>query len=386
MKSIMLQQFFYGRDLLRDYCMLASSIDDIEMMNGARETCEAYQSPLAGGLPAPVLMTHVVGRFVLFACVRNGLRDPAGRGTIFYHLLVTETDSLKGTGVDAFGLFASGRFAERLPEPGVSLLPVAVEVTPPCDTSEICVELPAAIETETSDVELFRRILGNQANRVSWVTYASRDMPGFDLIGVQPGAHVSVSRWRYDNALNVIARPASDISTPRPAGSLPARPATTGSTSSPMQQRLSPNEKTSSGLLRLSVILNFILSAALVFVFARKGKSPCEGPAAPPSAPKPLVKEDRPEISIDELRKQFAQKFDEKYSDGRLTEYELRALTEESGTFYQFTDKGWRELHEKQQKLLAPTRSTVRKMFGYVEFMNKFVLDNYSETDKAKKE
>ena len=123
----MFQQFFYGRDSLRDYGMLSSSTEDTEMTNAACETCEAYQSPLAGGLPAPVLMTRVAGRFVFFDCIRNGLRDPAGRGTIFHHVLVAEAEALKETNIDAFEFFASGRFAERLPEPGARLPPVIVE-------------------------------------------------------------------------------------------------------------------------------------------------------------------------------------------------------------------------------------------------------------------
>ncbi len=384
MKTIVLQQFFYGRDVIRDYGMLASSVDDVELVNDVRETCEAYQSPLAGGLPAPVLMTRVTERYVLFDCIRNGQKDPAGRGTIFHHVLAAAADVLQGTGIDAFELFATGRFAERLPEKGGRIQPLTVGVKTPRGAPGTDIKFPAAVETDTSDIELLRSILGDRSNSVSWVTFASRDMPGFELIGVQAGTRTSARRWRYDSKLNVLVHPTLDSETPRPRVPTDARvPSEPDCASEPMQQPKTAREKAGSGLLRISILANIVLAVALVLSLGHTRSEREQKEHRPssndlekgPSAPR--------QITIDELHDQLAQKFDERYPDGRLTAEEWRLLTKESGPLYDYTDDGWKALLDSQRKQREANRPIMIKVFNYIDFMNQSILNDLSKTNKG---
>ena len=385
MKTIELQQFFYGRDVLRDYGMLSFSVDDAEIMNSVKEICEAYRSPLAGGLPAPVLMTRVAGRFVLFDCIRNGQRDPSGRGTIFHHVLVGDSDALKGAGIDAFELFAAGQFASQLPETKGHLPPVTVDAKSPRAVSEVCIKLPAAIETGSPDIELFRRVLGDSSNCVSWVTYASRDMPDFELVGISAETRTSARRWRYDGSLNVVAHPTLSQEGPRPEKPISTQTSNVGSASSPPSQPKSTRGKTGSGLLRVSLVANVVLAVVLVLNLVQT-KSESEQNGQPPSSNNAEKGSVAPcQITIEELRDEFAQKFDESYPDGRLTAEEWRLLTKESGPLYDYTDEGWRALLDDQRKQREPNRPIMLKLFNYIDFMNKMILDNSQKTNKGAK-
>ena len=122
-------------------------------------------------------------------------------------MLAAEAVALQGTGVDAFELFATGRFAERLPEKGGRIQPLTVGVKTTRGVPGMDIQFPAAVETDTSDIELFRSVLGDRSNSMSWATFASRDMPEFELVGVQSGTRISARRWRYDNKLNILSRP-----------------------------------------------------------------------------------------------------------------------------------------------------------------------------------
>ena len=382
MKTIVLQQFFYGRDVLRDYGMLASSIDDVEITNGARETCETYQSPLAGGLPAPVLMTRVAGRFVFFDCIRNGQIDPAGRGTIFHHVLAAEADALQGTGIDAFELLATGQFAERLPEKGERIQPLTVGVKMPRGASGMDIKFPAAVETEASDIELFKRILGDRSNCVSWTTFASRDMPEFELVGVQSGTRISARRWRYDNKLNVLAHPTLGSDHAPTDARVPSEP---DCVSAPMPQHKAAREKAGSGLLRISIVANIVLAVALVLSLGHT-RSEREQKEQRPSSnnleKRPVASH---QVTIEELHDQLAQKFDERYPDGRLTAEEWRLLTKESGPLYDYTDEGWKALLDSQRMKRKPNRPIMIKVFNYINFMDQSVLGTFPRTNKGAK-
>ena len=386
MKTIVLQQFFYGRDVIRDYGMLASSVDDAEMMNRVKETCEAYRSPLAGGLPAPVLMTRVAGRYVFFDCIRNGQKDPAGRGTIFHHVLAAEAVALQGTGVDAVELFATGRFAERLPEKGGRIQPLTVGVKTTRGVPGMGIKFPAAVETDTSDIELFRSLLGDRSNSMSWVTFASRDMPGFELIGVQAGTRTSARRWRYDSKLNVLVHPTLDSETPRPRVPTDARvPSEPDCASEPMQQPNTAREKAGSGLLRISILANIVLAVALVLSLGHKGsghtqKEPQTSSNNPEKGPVASHK-----VTIEELHDQLSQKFDERYPGGRVTAEEWYLLTKKPGPLYVYTDEGWKVLPDIQRKRLEPYRPITLKLFNYIDFMNQSVLGSFQRTNKGAK-
>lgn len=384
MKTIVLQQFFYGRDVIRDYGMLASSVDDVELVNDVRETCEAYQSPLAGGLPAPVLMTRVAGRYVFFDCIRNGQKDPAGRGTIFHHVLAAEVVALQGTGIDAFGLFEIGQFAERLPEKGGRIQPLTVGVKMPRGAPGMDVKFPAAVETDTSDIELFRSILGDRSNSVSWVTFASRDMPDFELVGVQDGTRTSARRWRYDSKLNVLVHPTLDSETPRPCVPTEARvPSETDCALEPMLQPKTAREKAGSGLLRISIVANIVLAAVLVLNLGHKSSESAQDEPQPSSNNPEKGPVASHQVTIEELYDQLAQKFDERYPDGRLTAEEWRLLTEEQGPLYRFPAKVWDKSPKQLQVEFERYRPSVLKLFNYIDFMNKVILDNSQKTNKG---
>ena len=385
MKTIELQQFFYGRDVLRDYGMMASSTDDVEMTNGARETCEAYRSPLAGGLPAPVLMTRVAGRFVFFDCIRNGQRDPSGRGTIFHHVLVGDSDALRGGGIDAFELFTAGHFAEHLPETKGRLSSITVDARPSRSASDMCIKLPAAIEMGSPDFELFQKILGGRSNCVSWVTYASRDMPDFELVGVSAETRTSARRWRYDCSLNVVARPTLSQEAPRPEKSTSAQTSNVGSASSPPSHSKPAREKTCSDLLRVSLVANVVLAVALILNLVHT-KSEREENVQQPSSNNLEKDVAAPrQMTIEELCGQLAQKFDESYPDGRLAAEEWRLLTKESGPFYDYTDEGWKALLDSQKERLRQNRPCMLKVLNYIEFLNKSILESFPQTSKGAK-
>ncbi len=385
MKTIELQQFFYGRDVLRDYGMLSFSVDDAEIMNSVKEICEAYRSPLAGGLLAPVLMTRVAGRFVLFDCIRNGQRDPSGRGTIFHHVLVGDSDALKGAGIDAFELFAAGQFAAQLPETKGHLPPVTVDAKSPRAVSEVCIKLPAAIETGSPDIELFRRVLGGSSNCVSWVTYASRDMPDFELVGVSAETLTSARRWRYDSSLNVVARPTLSQEVTRPEKPANAQTSNVGSASSPPSQSKPTREKTGSGLMWVSLVVNVVLAVALVLNLVHTKSESEQNGQQPTSNNVEKASAASRQITVEELRDQFTQNFDESYPDGRLTAEEWRSLTKKPGPLYVYTDEGWEELPDIQRKRLEPYRPIMLKLFNYIDFMNKMVLDNSQKENKGAK-
>lgn len=381
MKTITLQQFFYGRDELRDYCLLASSVDDAELRSCVEEMCETYQSPLAGGLPAPVLMTRVVGRYILFSCVRNGLRDSVGRGTIFFHVFTAEVETVSGTDVDAFRLFADGQFAERLPNTNEHISPVTIVVKHWEGPSGVNLKLPAAIEAEPSDVELFRRILGDLSNCISWVTFASRDMPGFELIGIQPGVRMSLHRYRYDAEFNIIGQPLLTAGEPTTDDKCNSSRITTGGNLSKRATVSSYAERGSSRHLWFSLILNLILAVAFVCYIATSGSQVKNEDVVNQQNAQEGVSDGQKDMS-----RRLIDKFDEMYPGGRLSLEELKALTDESGPLYQFTDEGWKSLSKKRQEAYAATRPVILKVLNYVDFMNKSVLRYLSEADKTNKE
>ena len=386
MKTIVLQQFFYGRDVLRDYGMLASSVDDVELVNGVRDTCEAYQSPLAGGLPAPVLMTRVTGRYVLFDCIRNGPKDPAGRGTIFHHVLAAGADALQETGIDAFELFSTGHFSERLPEKVGRIQPLAVGVKTSKGTPGMDIKFPAAVETDASDIELFRSILGDRSNSMSWATFASRDMPGFELVGVRASTRTSARRWRYDSKLNVLVHPTLDSDPPCPRAPAGVRvPSEPDCASEPMQHPKVTCEKAGSSLLRISIVANIILAVALILNLSHTRSERAQNEHQPSSNNLQEDSSASRQITIEELRDQFAQKFDECYPDGRLSHEEVQSLTKESGLFFDYTEEGWsRKSGAIWQNAHAAERPIVLKVLKYVEFMNNDVLRTNSENKKRR--
>lgn len=289
--KLRLEQLYYGSGP-RGYAVLGASVGAAPFSARAESLCGGVGTPPGDWNGVPFLLSLPVGEHVLMACCRRGEPDSMGRGTLFFHVLAASRKHLEDTRTDAFSLFATGAFVDRMP--GEPVETITLEVNPGRDGSVEKVStglgegvpFPAFLRSNEPEPAIVRTILGDQTNERTWATFAFRAMEGFDLqvipCHVPPpmGAKECDASGRplqHDGKPQNKAMPQSGSRGMADSRAFPA----------PLSSRPSFQPKLeSSAMSKLSFAVNVVLAILCAFLFVsrkQEGKQPVPSPEKPAS-------------------------------------------------------------------------------------------------------
>ena len=195
MTAMKFENIFYGcgRD---GYTVLGSSTGDEQMDAEATALCQSlgtqgYASPEDD---RPFLFQRVIGDRVFMGCGRTGEKDSFGRGTLFFHILVTGLPDATAAGVSALDAYRKGLFRDRLPSGKIGLTEVELHSSPQ-GVDDCKIELPAVISCRRADNLRVAELMGTRAVATNWTTFSWCVPEGFETFGIDCSySHLKVRR------------------------------------------------------------------------------------------------------------------------------------------------------------------------------------------------
>ncbi len=253
-------QIFYGVGS-RGYAVLAASPLAKGLEDEATSLCGIVGTPRVVLDGSPVLASCPVGDSVLLARACAGPLDPNGRRSLFFHVLTARAGDLAASGLDAFSLSEKGMFKSALPADSGSDVELDVEPgafgAPPPPFS---VSFPCVLRLAAPNAPLVRSLLGVRVNSLTWASFAEMASQRFDCCTVDQYAALPPGLPIYNDKGLVRGASPSPADTDEPE---------------PQQESSAVKEKvTSSGALKASILLNVVLAAACVVLWAGRGRHP----------------------------------------------------------------------------------------------------------------
>lgn len=189
------ENIFYGcgRD---GYAVLGSSTGDEQMDAEAAALCQSlgtqgYASPEDD---KPFLFQKVVGDDVFMGCGRTGENDSFGRGTLFFHILVTGLQDVTAAGVSALDAYQKDLFRDRLPSGKIGLMDTELHSSPQ-GVDDCKIELPAVISCRRADNLRVAEFMGSRAVAANWTTFSWCVPEGFETFGIDSSyVHLKVRK------------------------------------------------------------------------------------------------------------------------------------------------------------------------------------------------
>ena len=300
--TLNLEQAYFGRGA-DGYGILGASPGARPFAARVEALCGGVGTPDGTYGGDPILVSQPIGDRIVLLCGRSGPLDSVGRSTLFFHALVATKKDLLAAKADAFSLFDQGAFATKMALGGTEPLQLDVKSGRDGSTSRPDggrtenASLPCVIRSDKPAHDAVRAFVGARSLDLSWATFSFQALSGFDVQALPHRATIPARFTEYDDFGRLI-RPAS------------SHPATAPSKSEPMtfasQNRMAKQPPTQvdskhSATLKLSIVVNVVLAAACVLLFAcRKSETP-----KPPSLLEDIqVETNRPAIAMqDEKRK-----------------------------------------------------------------------------------
>lgn len=189
------ENIFYGcgKD---GYAVLGSSTGDEQMDADVVALCQSLgtQGYTSQEDDKPFLFQKVAGDNVFMGCGRTGENDSFGRGTLFFHVLVTGLPDVTAAGVSALDAYKKGIFRNSLP-PG-KIRPMETELhSSPQGVDDGKIELPAVISCRRADNLRVAELMGARAVAANWTTFSWRIPEGFETFGIDSSyVHLKVCR------------------------------------------------------------------------------------------------------------------------------------------------------------------------------------------------
>lgn len=272
---IRLGQVFYGRGE-NGYGILGASPLGKPHGEAVAALCQAIGSPDRSGEIKPFLVSKRAGGNVLMVRAFRG-EDPAGRATLFFHVLVAPEAELAAAGLDAFILADQQAFLSRMPKGDVRDLSFPGGNGEARNPRGGQLRLPAFVAADVPLEEEVRRELGGETLSLNWSTYSYRALNGFDLC-----VHSSIAlapAWgnRYAFKDGRFVEEPKAAPTPLP------------------QQPVREENAKPSLVLKASLCVNAALAVALAATLAMHGGQPPK--PVPPEPPGPPVVQQKTEMS-----------------------------------------------------------------------------------------
>lgn len=168
--KISAEQLFFGSGT-HGYGLLAASPGAELCREPFVRLCESVGTQDSSYSGEPILLSRPVGDRLLVVRCGFGQNDSAGRRTLFFHGLVLPFRDCRESGISAFSIADSGAF--RMDAPVGRAAPVMLDLPQGAPQSGSCgFRLPAVVKASHPTEALFRNLLGNRVNEISWSTYA----------------------------------------------------------------------------------------------------------------------------------------------------------------------------------------------------------------------
>ena len=269
--TIKFEQVFYGRGE-RGYGILGASPGADKFIARTEALCGAVGTPAVDYGGEPFLLSVPEEDRVVMACGRRGALDAMGRATLFFHVLIAAKTDLHAAEADAFSLFTSGAFAERMPDGKTECLRIDTQAEPNEPAPGMAVLLPAVFRSPAPASNLVQRAVAGRANGLSWATYAFQPLPGFEVQVLPPRVLCLQAANEYD-ASGKLLRSAAAEKVPQAEGKLGCGSERVTLSHYSNVANESSQEK-SNVMLKFSIVVNFVLVAVCaVLLVSRKSMS-----------------------------------------------------------------------------------------------------------------
>ena len=186
MMEIACEQIFYGRGA-KGYGILGASLGAAKVAANVESLCRAIGTPGSDYGGEAFLLSVPEDGGVIMICGRRGAPDSMGRATLFLHALIAAKKEFSAAKMDAFSLFASGAFADKMPDGEIGALNIDVKTNrSSAAPARLDVSLPCVFRSEKPLKDLVCAAVGGRTNDLSWATFTFQPLPGFDVQVLPP--------------------------------------------------------------------------------------------------------------------------------------------------------------------------------------------------------
>ena len=173
---IKLDQFFYGRDSVKGYRLLASSNSAHNQV--VERLCAAVGTPDGMSKMEPFYINHIENGYRYMISVCAGTSDDNGRETLFFHAYAGQHQELIQAGFGIGNLIQENAFSNSYKNGPV--LPASFEETTsslPWGTTPIVWDKQnLAIQSSKPELPIITGLLKNEIDNVSWASFSFRPL------------------------------------------------------------------------------------------------------------------------------------------------------------------------------------------------------------------